>query len=148
MDMTRRQFSVAAVAAAACIASVGTVDTANAAPAAAAAPIDVGTAADFPHDGAFDRFAKSNRIMVVRKDNRLYATTATCTHRDCVIKPVQGDLRCPCHGSRFDLAGGVTRGPAKTSLPRYAIAHNSAGRIVVTSRAAAVVAAISVERRS
>ena len=69
--------------------------------------------------------------MVVRQDQRLYATTATCTHRDCVVKCVQDELRCPCHGSRYDLAGVVKRGPAKSPLPRYAVSLNSAGRIMV-----------------
>jgi nitrite reductase/ring-hydroxylating ferredoxin subunit len=93
--------------------------------------VDVGTAADFPHDGVFDRFAKSNRVMLVRKGDRLYAANATCTHKNCVIRHVQGELRCPCHGSRFDLDGEVTKGPARSPLSRFAISANAAGRIVV-----------------
>ena len=38
---------------------------------------------------------------------------ARCTHAGCVLTSVDGDtIVCPCHGSRFDLEGGVTRGPA------------------------------------
>jgi Rieske Fe-S protein len=124
--MNRRQFVVISAAAAAACACAPEL--------AAAAPggtVDVGTADDFKSDGAVDKFAKTNRILVIRQGERLYATTATCTHRNCVIKPVAGDLRCPCHGSRFDLAGTVTRGPAKAPLPRYAISTDASGRIFV-----------------
>src|SRR5438067_13578953 len=125
MEINRRQFVIATAAVAA---ACGCAEIAYAAP---GDTVDVGTAADFPQDGAFDRFAKSNRVMLVRKGDRLYATTATCTHRNCIIKHVEGEMRCPCHGSRFDLAGDVTKGPAKSPLPRYAIATNASGRIVV-----------------
>jgi len=130
MEMNRRQFTLATAALATCT-CCGAMD-AKASPAAAPnKPVDVGTVGDYPADGAFDQFAKSDRIMLIRKGNRLYATTATCTHRNCVIKCVKDELRCPCHGSRYDLAGVVTRGPAKTPLPRYAISLNSDRRIIV-----------------
>ena len=129
MEINRRQF-VIATAATAAVAAVCAC-TPEIAVAASSSPVDVGTVDDFKSDGVVDKFARSNRILLIRKGDRLYATSATCTHRECVIKPVAGDLRCPCHGSRFDLDGGVTRGPAKATLPRYAIALNGGGKIVV-----------------
>jgi nitrite reductase/ring-hydroxylating ferredoxin subunit len=134
MHFNRREFVIAGAAAAAGWARIDPFAP-RASAAAAATPtsgtLDVGVAADFAHDGAFDKFARSNRIMLVRKGERLYATTATCTHKDCIVKHVQGEIRCPCHGSRFDLNGEVTKGPAKSPLARLAIAQNAAGRIVV-----------------
>src|SRR4051794_40309276 len=116
MDMNRRQFVIASssAAAAACACCSEFAD------AATSGPIEVGTAEDFKSDGVVEKFARSNRVLLIRKAQRLYATDATCTHRNCVIKSVQGELRCPCHGSRFDLDGGVTKGPARSGLPRYA----------------------------
>ncbi len=55
--------------------------------------------------------------------------TAVCTHLGCVpeLKTSSGEqlgadldagFYCPCHGSRFDLAGRVVKGsPAPTNLP-------------------------------
>ena len=130
MNINRREFAIATAALAACVCSGVGLDSACAI-VAPSSPVDVGAAGDYPSDGAVDKFARSNRIIVIRKGDRLYATAATCTHRECIVKPVQGELRCPCHGSRFDLEGAVTKGPARAPLPRYAIAINSAGRILV-----------------
>ena len=134
MQFNRREFVIISGAAAAAawvrIDPLATTACAAAAP-PPTGPVDVGTAVDYANDGAFDKFARSNRVMLVRKGDRLYATTATCTHKDCVVKHVQGEIRCPCHGSRFDLDGDVTKGPAKSPLARLAIAQNAAGRIVV-----------------
>ncbi|MCL6738429.1 Rieske (2Fe-2S) protein [Streptomyces neyagawaensis] len=46
------------------------------------------------------------------------AFSAFCPHRGCMVKSI-GDsaIRCPCHGSSFDLAdGSVLGGPATTGL--------------------------------
>ena len=131
MKINRREFTTGATALAICACAGVSPQETEAAVAAPTGPVDVGSLGDYPSDGAFDKFAKSNRIMLVRKDKRLYATTATCTHRDCVVKCVQDELRCPCHGSRYDLAGIVKRGPAKSPLPRYAISLNASGRVIV-----------------
>lgn len=42
-----------------------------------------------------------------------------CTHLGCIPLAYQGDYRgwfCPCHGSQFDTAGRIRRGPAPTNL--------------------------------
>lgn len=43
-----------------------------------------------------------------------------CTHLGCIPIPnagiVPGGFYCPCHGSHFDTAGRVRRGPAPTNL--------------------------------
>jgi Rieske Fe-S protein len=127
MEMDRRSFVIAGAA----MAAYCWVREVPAVAAAPSGPVEVGTVDDFKSEGVVDKFAKSNRILLIRKGDRLWATDATCTHRNCVIKPVSGELRCPCHGSRFDLAGGVTKGPARATLPRYGIALRPDGKIVV-----------------
>ena len=45
---------------------------------------------------------------------------ANCTHLGCIPVKVDGGAAgwsCPCHGSIFDLAGRVTKGPAPANLP-------------------------------
>ena len=47
-------------------------------------------------------------------------SAANCTHLGCIPSKVEEGARgwaCPCHGSVFDLAGRVTKGPAATNLP-------------------------------
>lgn len=39
--------------------------------------------------------------------------SAVCPHDGCLVSEVtDAAIVCPCHGSRFDLDGAVTRGPA------------------------------------
>ncbi|XP_018060143.1 PREDICTED: cytochrome b-c1 complex subunit Rieske, mitochondrial-like [Atta colombica] len=48
-----------------------------------------------------------------------------CTHLGCVPIPnaglIPGGFFCPCHGSHFDAAGRIRKGPAMTNLeiPEY-----------------------------
>src|SRR3954465_13317057 len=93
-------------------------------------PVEIGAVQDSPHDGTYDTFAKSDKVIVVRRGGQLYAMSAVCTHRKCPVRPHDTDLRCPCHGSRFDLDGHVTKGPATRDLPRFAVA-NAGGKLTV-----------------
>jgi cytochrome b6-f complex iron-sulfur subunit len=102
-----------------------------AADAARGGSVRVGKPADYPADGAYANFAKSDKVLLVRKDGQLYALSSMCTHRACNVRPAEGQIRCPCHGSRFDLAGNVTKGPATRPLPRYALATGPDGSLVV-----------------
>lgn len=46
--------------------------------------------------------------------------SANCTHLGCVPTEVDSGIDgwvCPCHGSKFDVTGRVTKGPAPTNLP-------------------------------
>ena len=64
--------------------------------------------------------------MVLRDDELVLTRTATaspcftavCTHQGCLVARVEdGEIDCPCHGSRFDaLTGAVRNGPAARPL--------------------------------
>jgi Rieske Fe-S protein len=49
------------------------------------------------------------------------AIDAICTHMHCTVafNTKNMDLECPCHGSRYSLAGKVTMGPATIGLTVY-----------------------------
>src|SRR3712207_6725986 len=126
MDLNRRDF-VAAAAVTVCGCLVGcagstgggqTTEATNLPPEASPnGTVDVGTAADYPGDGVYDRYAKAERVYVVRRGGRLYAVRSICTHKTCLVEPVGSNFHCPCHGSRFELDGTVTKGPATRDLP-------------------------------
>ncbi len=57
-----------------------------------------------------------------------------CTHLGCIPLPHQGDYGgwfCPCHGSQYDTAGRVRRGPAPANLylPPYEFVSDNKIRI-------------------
>lgn len=60
-------------------------------------------------------------IVVVRKENSVYALSAVCTHLGCIVKWERENNRlfCPCHAAIFDLNGNVLGGPAPRPLPTF-----------------------------
>ncbi|WP_068279018.1 Rieske (2Fe-2S) protein [Aldersonia kunmingensis] len=45
------------------------------------------------------------------------AFSPVCPHKGCNVDGVAGGtINCPCHGSKFNLNGGVVTGPATTGL--------------------------------
>jgi cytochrome b6-f complex iron-sulfur subunit len=94
-------------------------------------PLDVGPLKNYRSERLVDRFAKSDHVLLVSESGRLFALSAVCTHRHCVVQARQDDLVCPCHGSTFTPEGAVTRGPARRALPRLAVSVNAAGHVIV-----------------
>jgi len=68
------------------------------------ADVPVGTALRFS-TAAFDGF-------VVNDGGEIRALSSVCTHMGCTLhfRPDWQDLRCPCHGASFDLAGRLANG--------------------------------------
>ena len=60
---------------------------------------------------------------LINDSGSLHATSAICTHMGCRLKPLKGalELRCLCHGSRFDADGRVISGIAPDPLPHIAL---------------------------
>jgi Rieske Fe-S protein len=48
----------------------------------------------------------------------LHLVSAVCTHMKCIVRwnALETSWDCPCHGSRFDVDGGVIEGPALCPL--------------------------------
>jgi Rieske Fe-S protein len=48
--------------------------------------------------------------------------SAVCPHAGCNVSKVEnGNIVCPCHGSRFSLEGAVVQGPATDPLEAKAV---------------------------
>ena len=65
---------------------------------------------------------KDKLVLLVRDSaTSVRAFNPVCTHRQCVVAFNAGDnkIKCPCHGSQFDLDGRVIHGPAPRPLETY-----------------------------
>jgi cytochrome b6-f complex iron-sulfur subunit len=54
-------------------------------------------------------------------DGEFTAVLTRCMHRGCQVDPVGGHLVCPCHGSEYDNAGAVLKGPTQHPLIRFPV---------------------------
>ena len=69
-------------------------------------------------------------ILIERRSPRAFvALSMQCTHEGCPVKPPSGGIiKCPCHGSEYDLDGKVLHGPAQFPLARYEVSYRSRSR--------------------
>ncbi len=77
---------------------------------------------------------KDKLLLLVRDSPQsVRAFNPICTHRKCVVAfdSAEKKIKCPCHGSEFDLDGLVLKGPAPSPLQTYP-AELSGEQIVVT----------------
>jgi cytochrome b6-f complex iron-sulfur subunit len=54
--------------------------------------------------------------LLIHTQTGFSAISLLCTHLGCTVESNLDGFACPCHGSRFDLQGNVTRGPAGKPL--------------------------------
>lgn len=67
---------------------------------------------DLPEGAALRFSTAAFEGFVVNDAGTIRALSASCTHMGCTLRhrADQGDLRCPCHGASFDLAGRLANG--------------------------------------
>jgi ubiquinol-cytochrome c reductase iron-sulfur subunit len=73
-----------------------------------------------------------NRVVGGKED--FIVMMGVCTHLGCVPLGQQGDYGgwfCPCHGSHYDTAGRIRKGPAPQNLPVPKYAYVSDTKIVI-----------------
>ena len=62
----------------------------------------------------------SDKFRTIDEKGEWLVMMGVCTHLGCVPLGDAGDFGgwfCPCHGSHYDTAGRIMRGPAPTNLP-------------------------------
>ena len=74
-----------------------------------------------------------HRAYVVRLADGFRALSAVCTHLGCITRfqPDLDIIACPCHGSKFTLAGDVIAGPAPRALRWLQISLSDKGNLIV-----------------
>ena len=71
-------------------------------------------------------------ILVIRHaSGNFVALSMRCTHQgQQVNRPSNGSIYCSAHGSRFDLNGNVTAGPANQPLTRYTTTYDAQSQML------------------
>jgi len=85
--------------------------------------VDLGPLQDYRTSTVTTRWVRRYGLWLVRRDGRLFALEARCTHLGCTPRwsPEEALFRCPCHGSGFSPDGVPLNGPAVQPLLRMAI---------------------------
>ena len=61
-------------------------------------------------------------VLVTRPaEQEALGFSSVCPHQGCTVAPDEGQLACPCHGSRFALDGSLVQGPAEKGLTPYLV---------------------------
>ena len=118
---------------AACMCGLGGATELLADAPATGAGLDVGPKSNYTADGITDTWMKApNKVAVIRHAGRIYAISTVCTHRGAIINAENNStFECPRHHATYDIAGNVTKGPAKVAMVHYAISVNGDGNIIV-----------------
>ena len=62
-------------------------------------------------------------LLINRGENdRIYVLDSECRHASCVVPPYDDfffGMRCPCHGSTYDIDGSILSGPTEEPLRQY-----------------------------
>jgi len=60
-------------------------------------------------------------LLIRESETTIRVFNAHCTHKGCLVKYSNKDnrIKCPCHGSQYDLNGNVLKGPAPKPLTAH-----------------------------
>ena len=87
--------------------------------------IKIGLVKDMEFEPVKGVVADGKEILVVNMGKTYTAIGNKCTHMGCRLSggKIDGEIiRCPCHGSMFNVrTGEVVRGPAKRPEPAYTV---------------------------
>jgi Rieske Fe-S protein len=136
LDRRRVLVSGAALAAAPVLAACGAEDAATPSPTGSPSP-DGGGGGGATSGGAGDALFPTSDVPVgsgvIDADRQVVVTqpvegefkafSSICTHQGCPVTEVSdGEIRCPCHFSRFSVEdGSVVSGPAESPLPEVSV---------------------------
>ncbi len=93
--------------------------------------VNLGSEQQYLKDGVYTNYSHQG-FFVVRRGAALFAVSAICTHRQCVLTAERDrTFYCPCHGSTFNADGKVTTGPARRDLPVYELSTDEKGNLLI-----------------
>lgn len=96
---------------------------------------EVASAQDASEGGFIEFVPAANRISGPDGGEAVWSVYgANCTHLGCIPTEVTSGVSswtCACHGSKFDVTGRVTKGPAPINLPQPPLVFASAEKLVI-----------------
>jgi cytochrome b6-f complex iron-sulfur subunit len=90
---------------------------------------DLGSVNDYPHGSR--TVLLYIPAVLIHADEGLVALSLVCTHLGCTVEQKGREYECPCHGSKFDDKGYVTRGPANAPLKKLRVEVNETGNVIL-----------------
>ena len=69
--------------------------------------------------------------VLVHSQQGFSALSLVCTHLGCTVESNATGFECPCHGSRYDLDGNLTNGPATHALDSLRVEQTPEGNLVL-----------------
>ena len=90
---------------------------------------DLGLADDYPR--GMSTLLMHIPAVLIHNDDGFMALSLVCTHLGCTVEQKNGGYECPCHGSKFDGLGYVTRGPSNTPLKKLRVEVNESGNVIL-----------------
>jgi Rieske Fe-S protein len=85
--------------------------------------VPVGASSPLAAAGSAALVQSGSSVFLVSRSSAasFVALTAICTHEGCTVTGFENqNYVCPCHGSRYNLNGGVVQGPAPAALRQFA----------------------------
>jgi cytochrome b6-f complex iron-sulfur subunit len=90
---------------------------------------DVGSKANYPLN---TRTVLPNiPAILIHTADGFSALSMVCTHLGCTVDASPNGFVCPCHGSRYDLAGGLLAGPAGRPLKPLRVETTAGDKLVI-----------------
>jgi cytochrome b6-f complex iron-sulfur subunit len=90
---------------------------------------DLGPSTTFPL-GSRTPVATAQAI-IIHNEQGFSALSLVCPHLGCRVNITSEGFACPCHGSRFQLDGGLRNGPASRPLTALRVEVNADGHLIL-----------------
>ena len=90
---------------------------------------DLGPASDYPLNSR--TLLSAPQAVLLHTENGFSALSLVCTHLGCTVEQKTDGFTCPCHGSRFNLDGKVTHGPAVKPLTSLRIEMTQDNKLIL-----------------
>ena len=137
MSMDRRNFVelTAALLASAALQGCASVAVTRVTPSGGAVRLPIRNFPQLAHPGGYLKIqpegAATPIYVLALQDGDYAAVSPICTHLGCTVNIEGVHLVCPCHGSTYNRAGQVLRGPAERPLQRFSTTATSEGELVI-----------------